>query len=401
MDHGLFAFSNFLLNILLARWLPPRQLGTYALAFSVFLLFATVHTALLTQPMLVFGPARYRDFFKRYLETLITFHWWLTFFLGTLFALAGLVIHHLESNSDVGKNLIAVALVSPFILLQWFLRRACYVRMEPRIAVLPGVAYMFLMSVGAFLLFSTKMLSAVSAFILMGSASLVSALWIARRLSLRITTRTSEEMLVTVKGDHWGYGRWAVGAAALTWVPLNIFFFLLPLWGGLNATAAFRALNNLLLPAIHLFAAFGPVLLPAFVTVRGNADFGKRVKACSVAFLGGGLLYWLLLVLLGEPIVEFLYVGKYAAYSQYLPILAAAMVPQGLALVAGEALRAIERPDLVFRAWAASGSVALLSGLLLVPRNAVWGASVGLLLSSIVVAGVMNWLLWKAEKSLT
>ena len=36
-DQGVFAVSNFLLNILLARWLAPADYGAFALAYSVFL----------------------------------------------------------------------------------------------------------------------------------------------------------------------------------------------------------------------------------------------------------------------------------------------------------------------------------------------------------------------------
>jgi hypothetical protein len=56
-DQGLFALTNFGASILLARWLPQREFGAYAVAFSVLLLMGVVHTALLTEPMLVFGTS--------------------------------------------------------------------------------------------------------------------------------------------------------------------------------------------------------------------------------------------------------------------------------------------------------------------------------------------------------
>ena len=36
MDQGLVSGSNFLIGVLLARWLAPEQFGAYALAFSLF-----------------------------------------------------------------------------------------------------------------------------------------------------------------------------------------------------------------------------------------------------------------------------------------------------------------------------------------------------------------------------
>src|SRR5829696_8092535 len=70
-DQGLFATSNFVLNIMLARWLSPQDYGAFAAMFAVFLLVGTIHTGLLTEPMLVFGSARYKDRLSEYLGTLL------------------------------------------------------------------------------------------------------------------------------------------------------------------------------------------------------------------------------------------------------------------------------------------------------------------------------------------
>ena len=67
-------FSNFLLNVLLARWLAPTDYGAFALAFSVFLLLLLFHNALLSGPMLVFGPGKYRERFPEYLGILLRGH---------------------------------------------------------------------------------------------------------------------------------------------------------------------------------------------------------------------------------------------------------------------------------------------------------------------------------------
>ena len=40
LDQGLISGSNFLLTILLARWLAPEQYGAYALSFAIFVFFS-------------------------------------------------------------------------------------------------------------------------------------------------------------------------------------------------------------------------------------------------------------------------------------------------------------------------------------------------------------------------
>jgi hypothetical protein len=73
-DQGLFSLSNFALNLLLARWLVPQDYGAFTVALSVFYLVGTFHGALLTEPMLVFAPSRYKGRFPEYLGALLYGH---------------------------------------------------------------------------------------------------------------------------------------------------------------------------------------------------------------------------------------------------------------------------------------------------------------------------------------
>src|SRR5438045_8021636 len=65
-DQGLFAGSNFILNIVLARWLSPDEYGAFGVAFSIFLLVGTLHSSLLTEPMTVFAPGKFRERIEKY-----------------------------------------------------------------------------------------------------------------------------------------------------------------------------------------------------------------------------------------------------------------------------------------------------------------------------------------------
>ena len=66
LDQGLFSGANFLVNILLARWLAPDEYGAFAVALSVFYLLAGLHTAVVSEPIMVPGTGKYRAQFPRY-----------------------------------------------------------------------------------------------------------------------------------------------------------------------------------------------------------------------------------------------------------------------------------------------------------------------------------------------
>src|SRR5574337_1323441 len=74
MDQGLISGSNFVMSILLARWLSAEQYGAYALAFSIFLLLSQFYVSLLLEPMAVFGGSTYRYRQQGYLGALLWIH---------------------------------------------------------------------------------------------------------------------------------------------------------------------------------------------------------------------------------------------------------------------------------------------------------------------------------------
>ncbi len=66
LGQGTFAGAHFLMNVLLARWLPPEQYGAFALAYSGFLLFLMLYGACIYEPLIVFGSGRYAGRFQEY-----------------------------------------------------------------------------------------------------------------------------------------------------------------------------------------------------------------------------------------------------------------------------------------------------------------------------------------------
>src|SRR5579862_2344913 len=84
IDQGLLSGSNFLVSILLARWLTPNQYGAYAMGFSIFILLSGIHNAFFLEPMSVFGPESYSQCLAAYVKKLFGFHFALTAFLSAL-----------------------------------------------------------------------------------------------------------------------------------------------------------------------------------------------------------------------------------------------------------------------------------------------------------------------------
>jgi len=382
LDQGLFASSNFLLNVLLARWLAPADYGAFALAYSVFLLLGILHTALLTEPMLVFGPGKYRERFPEYLGILLRGHF-AVMLPGAALLAGGAFLLGWAYSPAVERAFLALAIAAPFILLLWLLRRAFYARLNPGWAAVGGLVFLLILLASALALRAAGRLTPATGFLTMGAGSLIGCLLLL--VLLRPTLATDSSSIRAVAADHWRYGKWVAAAAGPTWVTDNVYYLVLPAWVGLAEAGALKALLNLAMPALHSIGALGVLLLPILVRDR---DFGglhamnRTIKLSLALFLLGSACYLALLWGFRLQIFHFLYAGKYAAYAAW-PMVLLGLLPfvQSVPVVLGGALRALERPNLAFWSCVGGSALALALGVPLASSLGVGGALVGLVAS--------------------
>jgi O-antigen/teichoic acid export membrane protein len=373
----------------LARWLLPTDYGAFGVAFAIFLLVGSVHSAVFAEPLLVFGSGKYKDRLSEYMGALLYGHAVFAV-LGSLILLlvsAGFAISGMASLATV---MLALAVAEPFILLLWLMRRACYVRFEPRLAASGGAWYMVLMLAGAFVLYWREWLSAASAMGVLGLSSLLVSLWLAVRLRVKWPALRGDGLTKDAIRDHWKYGRWSIGNQALNWVPMNVYYLILPIWGGLAAGASFKALMNLTMPMLQAVWALSILLLPTLVWARdaGWDKLDSRVRRALIPFVAGPAVYWLLLGLFHQPLVSWVYEGQYTERAVLLWILGLSPIVASIKQVLGQSLRALERPDWLFLAYTISAIVALTLGTGLVYVWGITGAGIGLVVCQGVTAAL-------------
>lgn len=356
-DQGLFAGSNCVINVMLARWLSPRQYGEFSTAFAAFLALGVIHTALLTEPMLVFSPDRYRDRHKHYFGTLIYGHLLVALAASLVLLAAGWFLGR-HGQFDLSHALYAFAAAGPFILFLWLMRRMCYGQFNPKRAAMGGMLYMALMLTALAVSHRFAALTVALALTIIGGSSLISGLWLGFR---HIDLRPSAEMFRDVTAEHVRYGRWATATQILGFIPGNIYYFLLPNLATIEQSGALRALNNLFMPLVQANTALCLLLLPAFVRTRGTAD-GKRLHRLSLLVLAGGpLIYWIFVGTFARQAVGLVYGGKFLQYSNLVWIVGIPPIIAGAAGVYASLLRARGMVNAVF--WggfvAAVGAVTL------------------------------------------
>jgi O-antigen/teichoic acid export membrane protein len=390
VDQALFAGSSFSINILLARWLPPVQYGAFALAFFVFLLLGALHTAVLTEPMLVFGASVYRGRVRAYLGRHVVLHVLVSVATG-LVLVAGAVIVWL-GGSSAWPSLLALAVAAPFVLLLWLLRRAFYIELTPRGAIAGDGVYFAVTLAGLYLLHSTGRLNAERGVLAMGVGAAIGCVVMLARL--RPELGGGDIGWRELAARHWSYGRWSALAQALFWASGQVLIMLIPLVLGLRELAAVAAAGNLFRPLNPLLQSLQTVMLPATALAASDGismpELRARLHRYLLAAGGGVLLYGLVISACAGPLLHHLYHGRYDTQRLVVFLFALSYTVSTVVQVQTVLLKATGNVRFVPRLWALSGIFVLVFA---VPAMLVAGLAGGLVVAvvSYAIAGVVAW----------
>lgn len=408
-DQGLISGSNFLISILLARWLGAEQYGAYAIAFGVFVLLSLVYPALVLEPMAVFGGSSYRNSLRGYLGTLLRIHLTISVSLVIVFGTSAFVIKEFSHQGALAGAMAGVTIASPCVLVFWLVRRTFYLGFSPAESAAGSLIYCVLVLASLFVAYQRGLLSTFTAFVLIALGALVSSIPLWLRLRKRLPPGEPGPELGVAWRRHWGYGRWALAGCIVGWIPAYIYYPLLSSFTGMAASGQLKALMNLTLPFEQTKAALSMLFLPyaaRVVAQKGKTGAWAVTGQMTLLAFAGAIAYWALVLPLRGPIFHLMYAGKYMEVMNLLPLVAFGQIFWSAAYGPGIALRAMESPDSAFKALAVAMIVSLVVGIpatwLWGLQGAIWGSNLADVTSLIMVfVMVRRKLNSTREKSLT
>lgn len=398
LDQGLISGSNFVVGILLARWLTPSLYGAYAIAFGVFVLLTLIYTALILEPMSVFGGSAYRANVRAYLRSLLWMHLVIGCTAFALVAAAAVLMRAWGASSEIAGALWGVALSAPCILFFWVVRRALYLRMAPGKATGGASLYCSLILVGLWLLNRWLLLTPFTALLLMGFAALCAGGWLIALLYADSAARNAgpRPLFTEICRRHWTYGRWALLTSLVAWIPAYIFYPLVTRFSGLAASGDLRALTNFVSPLDQTFAALSLLFLPYAARVqaeRGASDFRTLARNLFLLSISASAIYWLVVVNFRESLFSLLYAGRYSQVASLLPAVAVGSILWTAAYGPAIALRAMESPKSVFVAYLVTTAICITLGTLATRayglKGAIWSSNLADLISLFVIFGIL------------
>jgi O-antigen/teichoic acid export membrane protein len=395
LDQGLIATSNFAMGILLARWLLPQQYGSYALAFSIFLLMSLVYQALVLEPQRVFGPTDHADNEREYLGVLVWVHSGLVLAISIVLGISAWALEVWMRPNSLPGTLTGLTLAAPCVLLLWLARGAFYIRMLPQRAVTGAAVYCLVFLGSLALIFKSGLLSPFSAFLVMGLAAAISSTVLLVQLRPTLSVWSVRARFRPVFKEHWTYGRWILVSSLLSWLTGDIYYLFVSSFSGMEAAGRLKALLNFTLPVAQALNALSVFVIP--YASRVHRDTGASALS-SITWRVGWIFtaiaaaYWIALILFRSPILHVLYGQRYIEVGPLLPLVAIGSLPWNIAYVPAIALRAIRCSASIIGIYCASGAVAVLIGLPATKMFGIRGALWTIVLSNLAALFVA-WIL--------
>jgi O-antigen/teichoic acid export membrane protein len=298
-DQSVISATNFLTNVILARFMGLREFGIFALAWMSVLFVNSIQFALVISPMMSVGPKQEKDARPSYYgavliqELALVSACFLLVYAGL--RLAGDHFRH----TDVRFLALPLAVSALAYQMQDFVRRYFFVVVQSRRALLnDALSYLTQLPILLVLHFTGRLSSVTALWALAGTSLLGFVVGWFRIEPLAFHW----SRIKSVAQQHWKIARWLTPSAILQWTSGNLFVLAAPIYYGAAAAGVLKASQNLM-GATHIWFQGLDNVVPAEAARRLHEGGVRRMLAYvwSVLFKWGGITLAFAIVMGSAP----------------------------------------------------------------------------------------------------
>lgn len=386
IDQGIFSGSNFVVSVLLARWMSESDYGAFAYGFSLFLFISGFYNVLLLEPLSIFGSTKHAEHFDTYLSRLVVLHIIGGIVVGVSLCLAATVYWLVHTDSRLAPVYLGLGVGHGASLLLWMVRRSYYVEQRIELALSNTIIYAVILIAGIVTLTNMNLISPFVAFFWMGISALIascSMLIVSRNESHSVSRDIS---LREVAQENWRYGRWLTISALFFWLSGSAYYVLTGALLALSDVATLKSLQNLSTPVTQGITAINLLFLPwashRYVQ-EGTHTLRRNTILLMIVSTGLIVVFFAILIVFKDWLFELLYAGKYAEGQRFLLQIGLISVLVAVKSAWSMSLKIREKTALVSFVDVLGSVFTVTIGIGLVSRYGLGGAVSGLVVSGI------------------
>lgn len=383
-DQALAVGANFLANVMLARTQTKEEYGMFALSYSIFTFLAGLHNSAILEPYTVYGSGRYRNRFSEYLRLMLRINALVGLMLSALVLLVCLVLYW-TAPQLVSRALLGLGVTVGILLSGIFLRRVFYIQRQPAFAAQASLICFVTVACALWLVARAHLLNGFSVFLILALGWIAAGLGVGRKLALGHPAQSFLDSEPGYWSEHWKYSKWVLSTAFVFQLTTQGYYWIVAGFVSVKDVAGLRVMQLLVAPMDQVFIALSFLVIPALAARYASNRMGSFLsftKRYALTVVGATALFALAVRIVGKPVMHLLYAGKFDDLAPTLYVLAFLPLVMGIGNAMNCALKAAEKPKLVFFAYVCSGAATLLLGIPLVIHFGLLGAVYGLLLSA-------------------
>jgi O-antigen/teichoic acid export membrane protein len=242
-DQAIVSATNFLTNVMLARFMGLREFGVFALAWMAVLFVNSLQSALIIAPMTSIGPKQEERDRPFYFGALVFQELVLVTGCFVLVYSVLKVSGNFARFSEIRQLALPLAIAAFAYQMQDFLRRYFFATSQSRRALLDDVLSYFSQLPILLILHYSGALNSATALWAMAGTSLLGLLpglfWFER-------IEFNREWIGAITVRHWRISRWLSASTLMQWTSSNLFVIAAPFYYGAAAAGVLRASQNLM-----------------------------------------------------------------------------------------------------------------------------------------------------------
>jgi O-antigen/teichoic acid export membrane protein len=283
-DQAIVSATNFLTNVMLARFMGLREFGIFTLAWMSVLFVNSLQMALIIAPMMSIGPKQREEDRPSYFGAVVFQELALVSvsFVTVLSAVS--FASNLFRHADLKHIALPLAVAAFAYQMQDFVRRYFFATRQSRRALADdALSYVTQLPLLLLLHRSGNLNSATALWVMSGTSIfglIVGWFWM-ERLEFHWV------WIKAITRRHWKVSGWLTGSALLVWTSTNLFVISAPAYYGAAAAGALKASQNLM-GATHVWFQGLDNIVPV-ETARRLRSGGVR---SMLAYTRSMLLKW-------------------------------------------------------------------------------------------------------------
>ncbi|MDP6466869.1 MAG: hypothetical protein QF918_03990 [Pirellulaceae bacterium] len=397
LDQGIVSGLSFATCSIVAIACGRFELGVAHLVLTILVLAMNVQGELVNAPFTVYRQRQHAADRAAFTGSMFVHQSWLAAlsFIGVCGYL--IVLYCGIGPTHLIAPLWMLLLALPFCLMHAFLRHLAFACFQFRIALAMDITVTWIQLGTIMALFFTGTLTVSSIFVAMGTASAIAcvAWYLVRPEPFQIVWRRSWHDWCA----NWLFGRWAMLSHAIGCAMTYVLPWLLAAMHDESATGTLAACSKLSALAGTFVVGVAHYLTPKAVASyasHGLAGLHRVLGVTAGVFVSAVGLFCLIVLVTGDTLLTALFGNEFAGAGAVASVLSLAVLLNSLAVVAGNALWAIDRPQANLIGDVAALLATLVAAVWLVGCWGALGAAVAILVGGgvgAVVRGTTFWIL--------